>query len=197
MKTNLSLARWCAYLGIVGIGIGVLVGVLGLIYPTQIYGAPPDTYLYITPVAKSVALLNGIMMLCFTAAFLGYSYTGAVGHGLLGISATWLSLLGNLGTTLSFFHAAQTGAQSPLFNLGFLLLPGWILLTVAALRTRQASTLQAWWPVVILIALMAIELGVGANGLSVIVHDALYGSIAFITLAILSKQPTQQAAALA
>lgn len=195
MQTNPSLARWCAYLGIVGIGIGILVGILGLMHPSEIYGAPPDTYLYVTPAAKTVARLNGLMLLCFTAAFLGYSYTGAVGHGALGMIATWLSLIGNLGTALSFFHAARIEAQSPLFSLGFLLLPGWILLTVAALRNGQVSRLEAWWPVVILIGLMAIEYGIGANGISVMVHDALYGSIAFITLAILGKQPARQAAA--
>jgi hypothetical protein len=130
------------------------------------------------------------MVLAFTVAFLGYHLIGAVGSGLLGKTATTQSALGNLGVALGFFHAALIGADSSLTMLGFLILPGWMLLTIAALRTKLVSTLHALWPLGTLIVLTVIELGFPISGLSAIIHQVVYGSISFVVLTDLAKAPS-------
>ena len=123
MEHSPSLARWGGIAGIAGIGIGIIAGVLGLINPSAIYAPPPGVYNYATQLGRIVAILHGVMVLGFTAAFRGYHLIGAVGRGTLGMIASGLSALGNLGVALGFFHAALIGAASPLTMLGFLILP--------------------------------------------------------------------------
>lgn len=194
MERNHSLARWCGIAGIAGIGIGIIAGVLGLINPSAIYAPPPDAYQYATQLGRIVAILNGVMVLGFTAAFLGYHLIGAVGRGALGTIASGLSALGNLGVALGFFHAALIGAASPLTMLGFLILPGWALLTVAALRVKQVSTLHALWPLITLVLLTVIEMAIPINGVTAMLHQIVYGSIGFVVLSNLGRAPAPMAA---
>jgi hypothetical protein len=182
MKGNNVLARSCGLAGIVGIGIGILTGVLGLTNPGDIYAPPPEAYNYATQLGRIVAALHGIMVLGFTAAFHGYYLIGAAGWGVLGRTANALSIVGNLGAAIGFFHAALTGAASPITMLGFLILPGWLLLTVAALRTKQVSTLQALWPVITLVVLTVLEMAFPINWISAMLHQVVYGSISIVVL---------------
>lgn len=187
MRRGNEYASWGIMAGIIGIGLGVVAGILGLLDPISIYAPGPQPYNFASQSGRTVAILLGLMLLCFTAAFLSYHLIGAAGDGLLGKTATVLSALGNLGVALSFFHAALIGASSPLFWLGFLSLPGWALLTVAALREKRVSVLSALWPLGTLIALSVIELGLGTGGLWPVVHHALYGSISFVVWFNLNK----------
>lgn len=187
MERNPSLARWCGIAGIVGIGIGIIAGALGLINPSAVYAPPLEAYNYATQLGRIVAILHGAMVLGFSAAFLGYHLIGAVGSGVLGKIASGLSALGNLGVALGFFHAALIGAASPLTMLGFLILPGWVLLTVAALRMKQASTLHALWPLLTLILLTVLEVAIPINGVTAMLHQIVYGSIGFVVLSNLGR----------
>lgn len=194
MEHSPSLARWCGIAGIAGIGIGIIAGVLGLINPSAIYAPPPGAYTYATQLGRIVAILHGVMVLGFTAAFLGYHLIGAVGRGTLGMIASGLSALGNLGVALGFFHAALIGAASPLTMLGFLILPGWVLLTVAALRVRQVAALHALWPLITLVLLTVLEMAIPINGVTAILHQIVYGSIGFVVLSNLPRVSAPMAA---
>jgi hypothetical protein len=136
---------------------------------------------------KIVLLLEGGAILGFTASFIGFHLIGAVGNGALGKTATVLSAIGNLGAALGFMHSVFIGELSPITYVGFLLLPGFILLTVAALRTKRVSTLKAWMPVGILVGLMIIELGFPMNGITDMLHQAVYGALSFVVLSEVGK----------
>lgn len=193
MNSSSSLARWCAMAGIVGIVLGIVAGILGLIDPASVYAPLTTVYNYASSLGKVVAVLDGIAVLGFTASFIGYHLIGAAGDGPLSKIATGLSAIGNAGTALAFFHAAMIGDASPLLSIGYLLLPGWLLLTVAALRAKRVSTIQALWPLGILIVLTAIEIAIPISGVSVIIHQAAYGSLSFVVLNNLAKAPARVA----
>lgn len=187
-------ARWCAVAGLFGILLGLVVGAVALMRP-ELTLDPAGGYSYASTPARVVAALNGVMVLGFTAAFFGYYLIGAVGDGLLGKVATVLTLVGNLGPALGFFHSALTGEASPLTMLGFLTLPGYLLLTVAALRVKSVSLLYALWPLAVLVILAVLEMGIAMNGFTIMLHQLFYGSIAFVVLAHLRKAPVTLAPA--
>ncbi len=187
MSNNNSLARWCGIAGVVGIALGVVTGVLGLMNPASVYAPPPDLWNYTTTMGKVVLFIEGIGILGFTASFIGFHLIGAVGNGALGKTATVITAIGNLGAALGFIHSAFINEMSPIAYLGFLLLPGLILLTVAALRTKQVSTLKAWTPVGILVGIMVIELVFPISGVADMIHQAIYGAVSFVVLSELNK----------
>lgn len=182
MNNNSSLARWCGYAGLIGIALSIASGLMGLMNPADAYSAnPTDVFNYTTSVGRFVLVIEGLAGLVFTAAFFGY-YLVAAGNGMLGKIANVLSVIGGLGWGIGFILGAFSGAESPLIYVSFLILPGWILLTVAALRAKQVSTLKAWVPVIIMVIVFAIEMGLPMNGIVDIVHQAVYGSISFVVL---------------
>ncbi|RLT39527.1 MAG: hypothetical protein DWI57_10110 [Chloroflexi bacterium] len=187
LNNNSSLARWCGIAGIVGIALGVVTGVLGLMNPASVYAPPPGLWNYTATLGKIVLFLEGVAILGFTASFIGFHLIGAVGNGALGKTATVLSVIGNLGAALGFMHSAFIGELSPITNVGYLLLPGLILMTVAALRTKRVSTLKAWMPLGILIGLMIIELGLPMSGITDMIHQAVYGALSFVVLSEVGK----------
>ncbi len=186
-NNNYSLARWCGIAGIVGIVLGVVSGVLGLMNPASVYSPPPGLWNYTTTMGKVVLLLEGVGILGFTASFIGFHLIGAVGNGALGKTATVITAIGNLGSALGFIHSAFINEMSPITNVGFLLLPGFILLTVAALRVKQVSMLKAWTPVGILVGIMVVELGFPMSGVTGMIHQAVYGAVSFVVLSEVGK----------
>jgi hypothetical protein len=71
--------------------------------------------------------------------------------------------------------------------VSYLLLPGLILLTVAALREKRVSKLQAWLPVGILVGIVVIEMAFPINGIIDMLHQAVYGAISFVVLSEVGK----------
>ncbi len=193
MGNNIVIARRASIAGFVGIALGVVAGQVGLFEPDSVYGSGSEAYIYSTQPGKIVAWLNGVMVLCFAAAFIGYHLVGAVGNGRLGKVATILSAVGNIGVAIAFFHGALSGEESPLNGFGFLILPGWILLTVAALRVKRVSTLHAFWPLGTLIVLSVIEFAIPINAMTAIAHQVVYGSISFVVWANLKVAPLPMA----
>lgn len=194
MESNASLARWCSLAGIIGIGIGIVLGILGLADPEILIGGP-QVYNFGTQLGRIASILNGIAALGFAATFVGFYLIGAVGNGPLGKAATWLSVVGVTGSALSYLHGAMIGVASPLWVLGWLLVLGWPLLTVAALLERRVSTLYALWPLGMVIAIGVVELAIPLNGVTVMIHDAIFGSVSLIILPYLGKPEVRRAIA--
>ncbi len=194
MNNNSSLARWCGIAGIAGIALGIVTGVLGLMDPASVYAPQPDVFNFATTVGKIVAILEGVGILGFTASFIGFYLIGAVGNGMLGKIATVLTAIGMLGWALGFIHAAFISAASPITNVSYLLLPGWILLTVAALRVKRVSTLIALMPLGMLIAILVLELGIPINGIVDMIHQAVVGALSFVVLSEVGKAQSGMAA---
>lgn len=187
MNNNSSLARWCGIAGIVGIALGVVTGVLGLMNPASVYAPPPGLWNYTTTMGKIVVFLEGVAALGFTASFFGFYLIGAVGNGALGKTATGLSVIGNLGGALGFMHSAFINDLSPITYVSYLALPGLILMTVAALRTKRVSTVKALMPLGILVGILVIELGFPINGVVDMIHQAVYGALSFVVLSEVGK----------
>lgn len=181
MTGNTSLARWCGIAGIAGMAVGVLSGVIGLINPDA-YVPAPDVYAYSTSLGKLVALLVGVAVAGFTLAYLGFYFVGAVGDGLLGRVATILSAIGTGGTAIGLFHGTLVGAASPLVYLGYFALPGYILLTVAALQVKRVSTVAALVPLATMIAIAVIEFGLPNTGIFHILHEIAWGALSIVVL---------------
>lgn len=186
-KNNLSLARWCGYAGIAGIVLGVVTGIMGLMDPANVYTSGLSVFNFTTMPGKIVAILGGVGTLGFTASFIGFYLIGAVGNGVLGKVATWITAIGNIGAALGFIHSALIGSLSPIINLSYLVLLGLILLTVAALQVKRVSTFKAWMPVITLAGILIIELFIPINGFVDMLHQAVYGAMGFVVLSELGK----------
>lgn len=187
MNNNSSLARLCGYAGVAGIVLGVVTGIMGLMDPANVYASTPFIFNVTTTSGKIVAILEGLGILGFTASFIGFYLVGAVGNGMLGKVATWITAIGNLGAALGFIHSAMIGSMSPLFTLSYLSLLGYVLLTVAALQAKRVSVLKAWMPVIILAGILLIELFIPINGFVDMIHQAVYGAISFVVLSEAGK----------
>ena len=184
---NYTLARLFGIAGLIGIALGVVTGVWGLMDPASIYAPQPGIWNYTTTEGKTVLILEGVAVLGFTASFIGFYLIGAVGNGALGRAATVITAIGNLFAAIGLIHSAFINQLSPLVYVGLLALLGYILLTVAALRTKRVSTLKALMPLVILIGIMVIELGFPISGIADMIHQAVYGSLSFVVLSEVGK----------
>ncbi len=187
MNNNSSLARWCGMAGLGAIVLGVVTGVIGLVNPADVYAPPPTIWNYTATLGKIVIIIEGIGIFGITASFIGYHLIGAVGNGALGKTATVLSAIGNLASAFGFIHSAFIGELSPIINLSYLSLPGYILLTLAALRVKRVSTVQALLPVGIAIGLMAIEFALPSNGIVDMVHQLVWAALTFVVLSETGK----------
>ncbi len=180
MLNNKSLARWCALAGFAGIVLGIIGGIIGLMNPAAVYAVGETPFNFTTSLGKTMALIYGLCYLGFTASFLGYYLVGAAGDGLLGKVGTVITAIGNAGGAVGFFLSAITGSYSPVTYIAFILLIGFPLLTIAALRAKKVSALKAWAPVLVMIGITILEMGFSINGFVDMAHQFVYGAISFV-----------------